>query len=110
MVAKKEHRTLVGGALTSTQYVEGTTHVHIHFLEIGRTEICCHGCHSSTIYVHGKKNPAGMQEVLVKQAQQHEKCAIAGVDFEKWCPDIRFKTQVIDLTRASDAPSDTQRQ
>ena len=106
-----EHRTLVGGSLEATHYVDSASHVHIHFLEVGKTEVCCHGCGTSIIYIHGKKNPVALREMFREPIKAHEKCALADVDFEKWCPDIRLRVTVVDLTKRTDtAPRDTQRQ
>lgn len=110
MVKPCTYMTLIGGTLTNTQYMDGVAHVHIHFLEIGRTEVCCHGCHSSTVYVHGRRNPVGMQEVIKKWVHQHEKCSARSADFEDWCPDVRLKVTVEDLTKPKEIPIDTQRQ
>lgn len=111
MPKHREHKTLVGGSLDSTHYVDQATHVHIHFLDIGRTEVCCHGCGTSIIYIHGKKNPSAIRDILKEPVKAHEKCAIPGVDFERWCPDIRLHVSVVDLTKRTDTGArDTQRQ
>lgn len=110
MVKPSIHRTLVGGTFTRTQYVEGSDHVHIHFLDIGKTEICCHGCHSSILYLHHKKSQSSIQGLLKKYAHKHEKCSIGGAGFEEWCPDIRLSLQVIDLSKPSSDIIDTHRE
>lgn len=105
-----DHRTLVGGSLGETQYVDSSDHVHIHFLDEGRIEVCCHGCGKSLILVHQPSKSIKARESAKGFMKEHSTHFIPGVCFEDWCPDIRTSVQIVDITkrglsqREEDAP------
>lgn len=94
-----EHRTLVGGALGDTQYVDSSDHVHMHFLDDDKIEVCCHGCGKSVIYLHRPSKSLKVREMSKAFIKEHEVHFVPGVSFEDWCPDIRSDVQVVDTTK-----------
>lgn len=94
-----DHKTLAGGALGDTQYVDASDHIHIHFLDEGSTEVCCHGCGKSVIHVHPPLKSMKVREASKSFIKEHEHHFIPGASFEEWCPDIRTSVSVVDTTK-----------
>lgn len=88
--------------------VDGASHVHLHHLDTGLAEVCCHGCGSSIIVRYSIDRVDAIQgdpvATAVKKSfvHRHLDCNGTDVDFSSICIGARALMWVLNANHPPD--------